>query len=238
MKKEENTSLYLYLRLLNFNKGNIKTLNIFIFAKTKFLPLSLFLSKYEPTVSTVVSSGYCFQVDCIAQKQMIQKVKMWYIGQSLGEFIFFKAQIFGFVLTDREIRVIKAKNKSLWGNPFLQPSSQTVSPCSPLSQNLSPLQLFAHFGATISWRICSWWCSCRTVLLPSRCCSQAFMLLTYFKHLLNFRALAVFVKLQDGQTDSHFSFMFSLWPFKIFSAWEESKEGEKTLLHILLGSVL
>lgn len=76
MKKEENTSLYLYLRLLNFNKGNIKTLNIFIFAKTKFLPLSLFLSKYEPTASTVVSSGYCFQVDCRAQKQMIQKVKM------------------------------------------------------------------------------------------------------------------------------------------------------------------
>lgn len=66
MKREENTCLYLYLRLLQLNKGNIKTLNIFIFAKTKLLPLSLFLRKYEPTTTTVVSSGYCFQVDCRA----------------------------------------------------------------------------------------------------------------------------------------------------------------------------
>lgn len=48
MKREENTCLYLYLRLLQLNKGNIKTLNIFIFAKTKHLPLSLFLRKPEP----------------------------------------------------------------------------------------------------------------------------------------------------------------------------------------------
>lgn len=48
MKREENTCLYLYLRLLQLNKGNIKTLNIFIFAKTKLLPLSLFLRKPEP----------------------------------------------------------------------------------------------------------------------------------------------------------------------------------------------
>lgn len=61
MKKEENTSLYLYLRLLKLNKGNIKTLNIFIYLpKPNFCPC-LFLSKYEPTTSTVVSSGYCFQ---------------------------------------------------------------------------------------------------------------------------------------------------------------------------------
>lgn len=71
MKREENTCLYLYLRLLQLNKGNIKTLNTFMVAKTKFLPLSLFLSKYEPTTRTVVSSGYCFQVDCRAQNQMI-----------------------------------------------------------------------------------------------------------------------------------------------------------------------
>lgn len=63
--------LYLYLRLLQLNKGNIKTLNTFIVAKTNFLPSSLFLSKYGPTTSSVVSSGYCFQVDCRAQKQMI-----------------------------------------------------------------------------------------------------------------------------------------------------------------------
>lgn len=88
MKKEENTSLYVYLRLLKLDKGNIKTLNIFIFAKTNFLPLSLFLSKYEPSVSTVVSSGYCFQVKCRAQRQMIQKLKMEYIGQSLGNLCF------------------------------------------------------------------------------------------------------------------------------------------------------
>lgn len=72
MKSEENTCLYLYLRLLQLSKGNIKTLNTLIVAKTNFfLPLSLFLSKYEPTTSTVVSSGYCFQVDCRAEKQMI-----------------------------------------------------------------------------------------------------------------------------------------------------------------------
>lgn len=41
MKREENTCLYLYLRLLQLNEGNIKTLNIFIFAKTKLLPLSV-----------------------------------------------------------------------------------------------------------------------------------------------------------------------------------------------------
>ena len=46
---------------------------------------------------------------------------------------FFKAQIVSFVLTDREIGVIKAKNKSFWGNPCLQPYSQTISPCPPLS---------------------------------------------------------------------------------------------------------
>lgn len=71
MKREENTCLCLYLRLLQMNKGNIKTLNTFIVAKAKFLPLSLFLSKYESTLSTVVSSGYYFQVDCRAQKQII-----------------------------------------------------------------------------------------------------------------------------------------------------------------------
>jgi len=76
MKNEENTSLCLYLRLLKLTKGNLKTSNIFNFAKTKFLSLSPFLGKYEPTVSTVVSSGYGFQVDCRAQKQMIQKLKM------------------------------------------------------------------------------------------------------------------------------------------------------------------
>lgn len=69
MKSDKNTCLY--LRLLQLNKGNIKTLNTFRVAKTKFLPLSLFLSKYELTTSTVVSSGYYFQVDCRAQKQII-----------------------------------------------------------------------------------------------------------------------------------------------------------------------
>lgn len=130
--------------------------------------------------------------------------------------------------------MIKAKNESLWAILSLQPSAQTISWCSLLSWNLSPTQLFAHFGATMSWRIHSCCCSCRIFPLLSCYSLQAFMLLTYFKHLLTFRALAMFVKLWDRQTDPHFLFMFSLYPFKIFSAWEESKEGEKISLPIFL----
>lgn len=130
--------------------------------------------------------------------------------------------------------MIKAKNELLWGNPCLQAYSQTVSPRPPLSWNLSPpsslpiLEPPCH-GEFVHVVVPAWLFHFPLSAVHRPLCSWLTLNIS-----LSFSALAVFVKLCDGQTDSHFSFMFSLRPFKIFSAWEESKEGEKTPLHICL----
>lgn len=78
--------------------------------------------------------------------------------------------------------MIKAKNESLWAVLSLQPSAQTISWCSLLSWNLSPRTLcsfWSHHVMENPLMLFLQYCSTSLLLLL-----QAFMLLTYLKHLL------------------------------------------------------
>lgn len=106
--------------------------------------------------------------------------------------------------------MIKATNALLWGNPCLQPHSQTVSPCPPVSWNLFPpnLGLFWSHHVTGNYIIVVF-----SIIVPllSCCWLQAFMLLTYFQYLLSFRAPSVWSSETDRRTHtshlcSHFDF--------------------------------
>lgn len=90
----------------------------------------------------------------------------------------------------------------------------------------------------MSWRSHSCCCSFRIVPLLSCYCLQAFMFLTYFKHLVSFRALAVFVRLWDGQTDPLLLFIVFTLNFQDPFSLGREQRGWKDLSASLLGSAL